>query len=59
MVRFEVYPKLPLFMGKFSFLRLIYGKKLDGNFFSVPMNCSLIELKEFLVCSEMTDVAVE
>ena len=41
MVRFEIYPKLPLFMGKFSFFRIFYGKKLYGKLFSVPVNCSL------------------
>ena len=40
-IRFEIYPKLPLFMGKFSFFRIFYGKKLYGKLFSVPVNCSL------------------
>ena len=44
MVRFEIYPKLPLFMGKLSFF-YIYGK-LYGKLFSVPVNCSL---RPFLV----------
>ena len=28
-------------MGKFSFFRIFYGKKLYGKLFSVPVNCSL------------------
>ena len=41
MVRFKIYPNLPLFMGKLSFFRIFYGKNLYGKFFSVPVNCSL------------------
>ena len=39
LVRFEIYPKLPLFMGKF------YSNKLCGKLCSVPVSCSFIDLK--------------
>ena len=41
MVRFDIYPKLPLFMGKLSFFRIFYCRNLYGKLFSVPVNCSL------------------
>ena len=37
----KIYPKLPLFVGKFSFLRIFYGRRLYGKLFSVPVNFSL------------------
>ena len=36
MVRFEIYPKLPLFMGKYPFFRIFYGKILYGKFLTLP-----------------------
>ena len=53
----EIYPKLPLFMGKFSFSRIFYGKKSYGKFFSVPVNCSRNKLV-YAVHNEPTVTAV-